>query len=77
MMFSSYHHCSDVLIGMASSGVHSNGYSLVRHLVSQSGLDYSAPCPFQSGMAVWGMWPAESFDPSQCIWPTESVDPKP
>ena len=28
----------DVLIGVASSGVHSNGYSLVRRVVEQSGL---------------------------------------
>lgn len=35
-----------MLIGLGSSGVHSNGYSLVRYLVGQSGLDYTAPCPF-------------------------------
>lgn len=38
----------DVVIGIASSGVHSNGYSLVRHVVKKSGLDYHDPCPFQS-----------------------------
>jgi phosphoribosylformylglycinamidine cyclo-ligase len=36
----------DVLIGVASSGVHSNGYSLVRRVVEQSGLGYDAPAPF-------------------------------
>jgi phosphoribosylformylglycinamidine cyclo-ligase len=36
----------DVLIGLASSGVHSNGYSLVRKIVERSGLDWSAPAPF-------------------------------
>ncbi len=36
----------DVLIGLASSGVHSNGYSLVRRIVAASGLDYAAPAPF-------------------------------
>jgi phosphoribosylformylglycinamidine cyclo-ligase len=36
----------DVVIGVASSGVHSNGYSLVRRVVEQSGLPYDAPSPF-------------------------------
>ncbi|KAJ3261374.1 hypothetical protein HK103_005982 [Boothiomyces macroporosus] len=38
----------DVLLGLASSGVHSNGYSLVRHVVAKSGLEFSSPCPFES-----------------------------
>jgi phosphoribosylformylglycinamidine cyclo-ligase len=36
----------DVLIGIASSGVHSNGYSLVRKVVAKSGIKWSAPAPF-------------------------------
>src|ERR1700689_1943642 len=36
----------DVLIGVASSGVHSNGYSLVRKVVENSGLRLDAPAPF-------------------------------
>lgn len=36
----------DVLIGIASSGVHSNGYSLVRKVVERSGLKWDAPAPF-------------------------------
>jgi len=32
----------DVLIAMASSGVHSNGYSLVRHVIARAGLDLRA-----------------------------------
>ncbi|KAJ3178915.1 hypothetical protein HDU87_003182 [Geranomyces variabilis] len=36
----------DIVLGLASSGVHSNGYSLVRHVVAMSGLNYSSPCPF-------------------------------
>ena len=42
----------DTLIGLMSSGVHSNGYSLVRKLVSHAGLDWSAPAPFASGKTV-------------------------
>ncbi len=36
----------DVLVAMASSGVHSNGYSLVRKIVELSGLAWDAPAPF-------------------------------
>jgi phosphoribosylformylglycinamidine cyclo-ligase len=36
----------DVVLGLPSSGVHSNGYSLVRLLVERSGLDYSHPAPW-------------------------------
>jgi phosphoribosylformylglycinamidine cyclo-ligase len=36
----------DVILGLASSGVHSNGYSLVRKLVEISGLDWNDPAPF-------------------------------
>jgi phosphoribosylformylglycinamidine cyclo-ligase len=36
----------DVIIGLASSGVHSNGFSLVRKIVSKTGLPWSAPAPF-------------------------------
>src|SRR6201995_1524776 len=39
----------DVLIGVASSGVHSNGYSLVRKVVEKSGLRLDAPSPFGGG----------------------------
>ncbi|MCF8504279.1 MAG: phosphoribosylformylglycinamidine cyclo-ligase [Caulobacter sp.] len=39
----------DVLIGLASSGPHSNGYSMVRKVVERSGLGWDAPSPFGDG----------------------------
>ncbi len=39
----------DVLVAIASSGVHSNGYSLVRKIVELSGIDWYLPAPFDSG----------------------------
>jgi len=39
----------DVLLGLASDGVHSNGYSLVRKLVEVSGLGWDAGCPWAEG----------------------------
>ena len=42
----------DVLIGVASSGVHSNGYSLVRKVVEKSGLGWDADAPFAPGTAL-------------------------
>ncbi len=42
----------DVLIGLASSGVHSNGYSLVRKLVEKEGLAWGAPAPFAAGKTL-------------------------
>ncbi len=38
----------DVVLGLASSGVHSNGYSLVRRIVEADRLGYGDPCPFQA-----------------------------
>jgi len=42
----------DVLIGVASSGAHSNGYSLVRRVVTDAGLSYDAPAPFDAKMKL-------------------------
>lgn len=39
----------DVLLGLASEGVHSNGYSLVRVIVEHSGLAWDDPCPWNGG----------------------------
>jgi phosphoribosylaminoimidazole synthetase len=37
----------DILVGLASTGPHSNGYSLVRRVVERSGLAWDAPAPFE------------------------------
>ncbi len=42
----------DVIIGVASSGPHSNGYSLVRKVVERSGLSWDAPAPFENGKTL-------------------------
>jgi phosphoribosylformylglycinamidine cyclo-ligase len=39
----------DAVLGLAASGVHSNGFSLVRRIVEDLGLDYGAPAPFAPG----------------------------
>ena len=36
----------DVLLGLPSSGLHSNGFSLVRKIIALTGLSYSDPCPW-------------------------------
>jgi phosphoribosylformylglycinamidine cyclo-ligase len=36
----------DVILGLASSGVHSNGFSLVRKVVAKTGLAWTVPAPF-------------------------------
>lgn len=36
----------DVVLGLASDGVHSNGFSLVRRIAEQAGIGFSDPAPF-------------------------------
>jgi phosphoribosylformylglycinamidine cyclo-ligase len=44
----------DLLIGLGSSGPHSNGYSLIRRIVEVSGLGWDAPAPFAEGQSLAG-----------------------
>jgi phosphoribosylformylglycinamidine cyclo-ligase len=39
----------DAILGLASDGVHSNGFSLVRRVAEAAELDWDAPCPFGDG----------------------------
>jgi phosphoribosylformylglycinamidine cyclo-ligase len=42
----------DTILGIASSGIHSNGYSLVRRVVARSGLGLDAPAPFDPARSL-------------------------
>ena len=44
----------DAVIGLASSGVHSNGFSLVRKIVERTGLGFDAQAPFAPIMTLGG-----------------------
>jgi phosphoribosylformylglycinamidine cyclo-ligase len=42
----------DAVLGLASSGLHSNGFSLVRKIVERSGVGLDAPAPFAPVMTL-------------------------
>jgi phosphoribosylformylglycinamidine cyclo-ligase len=53
----------DVLIGISSSGLHSNGFSLVRRVVEESGTSYGAAAPFGGGKTF-----GEAFLVPTCLY---------
>lgn len=52
----------DLLIGVASSGVHSNGLSLVRKVLERANLSYSSPSPFGTSGQTIGEPPLQNLD---------------
>jgi phosphoribosylformylglycinamidine cyclo-ligase len=57
----------DVLLGLGSDGVHSNGYSLVRKLVEMSGLGWDDACP-------WGGATPDQATPDQATPDQSTLD---
>lgn len=45
-------HEKNIVLGLPSSGVHSNGYSLVRHLMKRHALSYSDSCPWDHTLNI-------------------------
>jgi phosphoribosylformylglycinamidine cyclo-ligase len=56
----------DAVLGLASSGVHSNAYSLVRRVVEVAGLPWTAPAPFDPAVSLGQalMMPTRIYVPS-------------
>lgn len=42
----------DVILGLSASGPHSNGFSLIRKIISIAGLSYSSPCPWDDKVTL-------------------------
>ncbi len=46
----------DLVLGLASSGVHANGFSLVRRIMEHAGVTYADPAPFAEGKNFGQVW---------------------
>ena len=42
----------DIVLGLASNGLHSNGFSLVRKIIEQMGMDLNTPAPFDGSRSL-------------------------
>lgn len=42
----------DILLGLSASGPHSNGFSLIRKIISICGLSYLSPCPWDDTVTL-------------------------
>ena len=42
----------DLVLGLASSGIHANGFSLVRLVLREQGLELDAPCPWDASLPL-------------------------
>ncbi|MDE3724706.1 phosphoribosylformylglycinamidine cyclo-ligase [Nocardiopsis sp. N85] len=64
----------DAVIAMASSGPHSNGYSLVRHIVDTAGLDLTAHVPELGGELGEVLLTPTRIYAKDCVALTEAVE---
>ena len=64
----------DVVIAMGSSGPHSNGYSLVRHIVDSAGLDLRAEVPELGGVLGEVLLTPTRVYAKDCVALTEAVE---
>ncbi len=42
----------DIILGLASNGIHSNGYSLVRKIINDNNIDLNSPSPFIKNISM-------------------------